>query len=63
LVGDQIPLGGRILAVVDAYIAIRDERVYSQSHTHEEAIAELRRSSGSHFDPEIVDIFCKTITG
>ncbi len=48
--------------MVDAYIAIRDERVYSKSHTHEEAIAELRRSSGSHFDPDIVDIFCKTIT-
>jgi len=63
LVGDKIPLGARILAVVDAYIAICDERIYSKSHTHEEAIAELRRSSGSHFDPEIVDIFCKTVTG
>jgi HD-GYP domain-containing protein (c-di-GMP phosphodiesterase class II) len=63
LAGEEIPLGARILAVVDAYIAIRDERVYSKSHTHEEAIAELRRSSGSHFDPEIVDVFCKTITG
>jgi HD-GYP domain-containing protein (c-di-GMP phosphodiesterase class II) len=63
LAGEDIPLGARILAVVDAYIAIRDERIYSKSHTHEEAIAELRRSSGSHFDPEIVDIFCKTITG
>ncbi len=63
IAGEEIPLGARILAVVDAYIAIRDERIYSKSHTHEEAIAELRRSSGSHFDPEIVDIFCKTITG
>ena len=62
LVGEDIPLGARILAVVDAYIAIRDERVYSTSHTHEEAIAEIRRSSGSHFDPEIVDIFCKTVS-
>jgi putative nucleotidyltransferase with HDIG domain len=63
LAGEDIPLGARILAVVDAYIAIRDERIYSKSHTHEEAIAELRRSTGTHFDPEIVDIFCKTITG
>ncbi len=62
LSGEEIPLGARILAVVDAYIAIRDERVYSQSHTHEEAIAEIRRCSGGQFDPEIVDIFCKTIT-
>lgn len=62
LEGDDIPLGSRILAVVDAYIAIRDERIYSKAHTHEEAIAELRRSSGTHFDPDIVDVFCKTIT-
>jgi putative nucleotidyltransferase with HDIG domain len=62
LVGEEIPIGARILAVVDAYIAIRDKRIYSESHTHEEATAELRRSAGSQFDPEIVDIFCKTIT-
>jgi HD-GYP domain-containing protein (c-di-GMP phosphodiesterase class II) len=62
LEGEDIPLGSRILAVVDAYIAIRDERIYSEAHTHEEAIAELRRSAGTQFDPEIVDIFCKTIT-
>ena len=60
--GKNIPLGSRILAVVDAYVAIRDKRVYSEAHTHEEAIAELRRASGSQFDPEIVDVFCKTIT-
>ena len=63
LEGEEIPLGSRILAVVDAYVAIRDERIYSKSHTHEEAIAELRRFSGSQFDPEIVDVFCKTIAG
>lgn len=62
LEGDDIPLGSRILAVVDAYVAIRDERIYSEAHTHEEAIAELRRSSGTQFDPNIVDVFCKTIT-
>jgi len=62
LTGDDIPLGSRILAVVDAYTAIRDKRIYSEAHTHEEAIAELRRSSGTQFDPKIIDIFCKTIT-
>lgn len=62
LKGDEIPLGSRILSVVDAYIAIRDERVYSEAHTHEEAIAEIRRASGTQFDPIIVDVFCKTIT-
>ena len=62
LEGNDIPLGSRILAVVDAYTAIRDERIYSKAHTHEEAIAELRRASGTQFDPVVVDVFCKTIT-
>ena len=62
LKGNDIPLSARILTVVDAYVAIRDERVYSKAHTHEEAIAELRRASGTQFDPQIVDVFCKTIT-
>ncbi len=62
LAGEDIPFGSRILAVVDAYVAIRDERVYRAARSHEEAIAELRRFSGTQFDPVIVDIFCKTIT-
>ncbi len=61
LSGEDIPFGSRILAVVDAYVAIRDERVYRAARSHEEAIAELRRFSGTQFDPVIVDIFCKTI--
>jgi putative nucleotidyltransferase with HDIG domain len=58
----EIPLGSRIVAVVDAYVAIRDKRVYSESHTHNEAIAEIKRCSGTQFDPEIVDVFCRTIS-
>jgi putative nucleotidyltransferase with HDIG domain len=61
LEGEDIPLPARVLAVVDAYVAIRDERIYSKAHSHEEAVAELRRASGTQFDPRVVDIFCKTI--
>jgi putative nucleotidyltransferase with HDIG domain len=60
LEGNEIPLQARILAVVDAYVAIRDERIYSKAHTHEEAVAELRKASGTQFDPRVVDVFCKT---
>jgi len=63
LKGKEIPLGSRIVAVVDAYVAIRDKRVYCDSHTHDEAIAEIKRCSGTQFDPEVVDVFCRTITG
>jgi putative nucleotidyltransferase with HDIG domain len=62
IAGEDIPIGSRIISVVDAYVAIRDKRIYSDSHTHEEATAELRRCSGTQFDPTVVHIFCKTIT-
>lgn len=62
LKGDEIPIESRILSVVDAYIAIRDQRVYSKSHTHEEAIAELRRNSGTQFDPHVIDVFCRVFS-
>jgi putative nucleotidyltransferase with HDIG domain len=59
LSGEEIPFAARILAVVDAYIAITDERVYRQARTHEEAIEELVRCAGTQFDPEIVETFLK----
>ncbi len=55
--GEEIPLGARILAVVDAYGAMTDERVYRKARSHEEALAELRRCAKTHFDPEVVDAF------
>ena len=61
LAGTAIPLGARILAIVDAYGAIIDDRPYKPAHTHEEAIAELRRCAGTQFDPEIVEAFCRVL--
>ena len=55
--GDDIPLGARILTVVDAYDAMTDNRPYRKPLSHEEAIAELNRNRGKHFDPSIVDTF------
>ena len=63
LKGEEIPLGARILAVVDAYSAIIDERPYKHARTHAEAIAELRRCAGVQFDPRVVDVFCQVVEG
>lgn len=61
LVGKAIPLGARILAVADAYGAIIDARPYKTARSHEEAMSELTCSSGTQFDPEIVDAFCQML--
>lgn len=58
LKGDKIPLGSRIITVCDAYDAMF--RHYCQ-RTKEEAIQELKKFKGKHFDEKIVDIFLKTI--
>lgn len=55
----DIPLGARIIAVADAFDAMTSNRPYRKAMTKREAIDELRRCSGSQFDPEIVEAFLK----
>jgi putative nucleotidyltransferase with HDIG domain len=57
--GELIPLGARIISVVDAYSAITDGRVYKPARPHNEAIAEIKRCSGSDFDPRVVEAFLR----
>ena len=57
LIADEIPLGSRIVAVADAYDAMTSERPHAARRTHEEALDELRRCSGSQFDPAVVQTF------
>ncbi|MCG6963908.1 MAG: response regulator [Acidobacteria bacterium] len=52
-----IPLGARILAVVDAFSAMTTRRGYADAATPEQAVAELERYAGTQFDPEVVDAF------
>ncbi len=59
--GGQIPLGARILAVVDAYVAMTDQRPYRPARSHEEALAELQRCAGTQFDPEVVQAFVELL--
>lgn len=59
--GTEIPLLSRIIAVIDAYDVMTHERVYKKAMSHEDALEELKRGSGTQFDPEIVGIFLKLV--
>ncbi len=54
LPGPEIPLGSRIIFVVDAYDAMTSDRVYRGRRSQEDAVAELERCAGTQFDPEVV---------
>lgn len=60
-IGEAIPLEARIIAVADAYDAMTNERSYRRKFTQEEAIIEMMKCSGSHFDPKIVDVFVNQV--
>ncbi len=57
LKGDEIPIGSRIFAVVDSYVAMTSERPYRKKLSHEVAIKEIVRNSLTQFDPEVVAAF------
>jgi len=61
LKGREIPLGARIVSAVDAYMAIISDRPHRQALTPEEALAELERQAGGHFDPEVVEVLIRII--
>ena len=57
LAGEDIPLLGRIMAVVDVYDALLSERPYKKAFDHDEAVKIIMEGSGTHFDPKIADVF------
>ena len=59
LKGDAICLAARLFAVVDAYDAMRSDRPYRKSMSRNAAGDELRRGSGTHFDPAVTDAFLR----
>jgi len=61
LAGEEIPLGARIVAVCDAYSAMRQARPYGPVLGDAEARAELRRCAGTQFDPHVVAAFCSAV--
>lgn len=63
LKGEAIPIEARILAVVDSYGAMVDERVYRPPRSHEEAVEEIRRNAGRLYDPRVVEAFLQVLEG
>jgi HD-GYP domain-containing protein (c-di-GMP phosphodiesterase class II) len=56
LAGEEIPLGARVLSVVDAFDAITHDRPYRRGAPVEAALEELRREAGRQFDPRLVEV-------
>ena len=61
LAGEQIPLVGRICAVCDVFDALLSDRPYKDPWPLPEALEQLRRDSGRHFDPTVVDAFLRIV--
>jgi putative nucleotidyltransferase with HDIG domain len=57
LMGEEIPLGARIFAVVDAYDAMTADRPYRRAGSHASAVREIKRNSGTQFDTRAVEAF------
>lgn len=57
LKGKTIPLSARIVALADVYDALTSDRSYKHAMTHEEAVEIIKSESGTHFDPDIVNVF------
>ena len=59
LKGDEIPIGGRIMAVVDVYDALIESRSYRSGVAHDDAVSIIRAGRGTHFDPDVVEAFLR----
>ena len=56
---EEIPLQGRMMAVVDVYDALSSKRPYKKAFTNEETIEIIQKNAGTHLDPQITEIFCQ----
>ena len=57
--GEEIVLGARIFAVVDAYDGMRSDRAYRKAMPADQTVAEIRRHAGRQFDPAVVEAFLR----
>jgi diguanylate cyclase (GGDEF)-like protein/putative nucleotidyltransferase with HDIG domain len=61
LKAEQIPITARIMAVVDCFDSVREDRPFRSGMTREQAIALLHKGAGTHFDPNIVELFVQNL--
>ena len=61
LVGEAIPLAGRIVAVADVFDALTQKRPYKAAWPIADAVEEIRRQRGRQFDPALVDAFLRVV--
>ena len=59
--GERIPLPARVVAVCESYDAMITVRLYRQSHTAPQALAILRQGAGTHWDPDLVELFVSRV--
>jgi PAS domain S-box-containing protein len=59
--GDRIPLSARIVALADVYDALTSQRTYKAALAHEDAVSQILSERGTHFDPDVVDVFEQTL--
>ena len=61
LVGEEIPIAGRVVAVADSYDAVTHRRPYKPAWTAEDAWWEIARKAGADFDPAVIDAFTRAL--
>jgi HD-GYP domain-containing protein (c-di-GMP phosphodiesterase class II) len=63
LVGEEIPIGARIILAADAYHAMTSDRPYRTAMSHAEAMEELTKGAGTQFDPSVVEALVGALYG
>jgi adenylate cyclase len=59
--GADIPVAGRLMALVDVYDAVITRRRYQQAMSHDDAVKFITEGRGTHFDPDVVDAFVQVL--
>jgi diguanylate cyclase (GGDEF)-like protein/PAS domain S-box-containing protein len=62
LTGTEIPLLSRIISIVDSYDAMTSDRIYRKGFSKQNALEEIKRNSGTQFDPELTELFLEEMS-